>query len=60
MQKTTLKNTKYSRNETTLKISHLERALAFAWAIAFAKYAILAKNLNYLKHVKSDSVFTLD
>ena len=60
MQKTARENTKYSRNETMPKIGHFPKAIAFPWAIAFAKYAILAKNLNYLKHVKSDSVFTLD
>jgi len=43
-----------------LKISHLARAIAIPWAIAFAKYAISAKNINYLKHLKSESVFTLN
>ena len=42
-----------------LKIGHLAKAMAFAWAIAFAKYLIWAKNLNSLKHVKIDSVFTM-
>ena len=54
MQKTARKNTKYYRNETTLKFGHLAKAIAFAWAITFAKYSILGKNLNCLKHVKID------
>ena len=58
VQKTARKNTKYSRNETMLKIGHLAKSIAFAWAIAFAKYSIWAKILNCLKHVKSYSVFT--
>ena len=60
VQKTARKNTKYSRNETMLKMGHLARYIAFAWAIAFAKYSIWAKNLNCLKHVKIDSIFTLE
>ena len=59
-QKTARKNTKYSRNETMLKIGHLAKSIAFAWAIAFAKYSIWAKMLNCLKYVKIDSVFTLE
>ena len=54
MQKTARKTTKYSRNETILKIGHLGKAITFAWAIAFPKYSIWAKNLNCLKHVKID------
>ena len=30
VQKTARKNTKYSKNETTLKISHLAKAIAYA------------------------------
>ena len=59
VQKTARKNTKYSRNETMLKTGHLAKAIAFAWAIAFAKYSIEAKDLHSLKTVKIDSVFTL-
>ena len=59
LQKTTGKNTKYSRNETMLKIGHLAKSIALARAIAFAKYSIWAKILNCLKTVKIDSVFTL-
>ena len=33
VQKIARKNTKYSRNETILKIGHLAKAVAFAWAI---------------------------
>ena len=43
LQKTARKNTKSSRNETMLKIGHLAKSIAFAWAIAFAKYSIGAK-----------------
>ena len=60
VQKTVRKNTKYSRNETMLKIGHLSKSIAFAWAIAFAKYLIWPQILNCLKHVKIDSVFTLE
>ena len=60
VQKTARKNTKYSRNERVLKIGHLAKSIAFAWAIAFAKYSIWAKIFNCLKHVKIDSVFALE
>ena len=60
VQKTAQKNTKYSRSETMLKIGHLAKSIAFAWAIAFAKYSIWAKILNCLKYVKIDSVFALE
>ena len=33
-------NSNYSINETMLKIGHLSKAIAFAWAIAFAKYSM--------------------
>ena len=39
-QKTARKNTKYSRNETILKISHLAKAIAHAKAIVFAKWPV--------------------
>ena len=60
LQKTARKNTKYSRNEKMFKIGHLAKSIAFAWAIAFAKYSIWAKIFNCLKHLKIDSVFTLE
>ena len=60
VQKTAGKNTKYSRNETMLKIGHLAKSIAFARAIAFAKYSIWAKTLNCPKYVKIDSVVTLE
>ena len=60
VQKNPQKKTKHSRNETMLKIGHLAKSTAFAWAIAFAKYSIWAKILNCLKHVKIDSVFPLE
>ena len=40
VQKTAPKNTKYSRNETMLKIGHLAKAIAHGRAIAFAKWSI--------------------
>ena len=43
-KKTVRRNTKYSRNETTLKIRHLAKAIAHAKAIAFAKCSIWVKN----------------
>ena len=60
VQKTVRTHTKYSRNETMLKIGHLAKSIAFQWAIAFAKYLVWAKILNCLKHVKIDSLFTLE
>ena len=72
MQKTARKNTKYSRNETMLKIGHLAKSIAFAWQninlgkILNAKYSVIwAKKhqipeINSLKLVKIDSVFTLE
>ena len=60
VQKTARKNTKYSRNETMLKIGHLAKSIAFAWAIAFAKYSLWPQIFNCLKYVKIDSVFTLE
>jgi len=38
VQKTARKNTKYSKNETILKIGHLAKA------IAFAKWSVWVKN----------------
>ena len=43
------KNTKYSRNETSLKIGHLANAIAHAKAIAFAKWSVLGKTLKMPK-----------
>ena len=42
-KKNTGKNTKYSRNETILKIGHLAKAIAHAKAIAFAKWSVWVK-----------------
>ena len=44
VQKTARKNTKYSRNEKILKISHLAKAIAHVKAIAFAKWSVWVKN----------------
>ena len=43
-----------------LEIGHFAKAIAFVWAIAFAKYSIWAKNPNYLKLAKIHAVFTLE
>ena len=42
-KKTVPKNTKYSRNDTILKIGHLAKAIAHARAIAFAKWSVWVK-----------------
>ena len=44
MQKTAPKNTKYSREETILKIGYLAKAIAHAKAKAFAKLSLWVKN----------------
>ena len=44
VQKTARKNTKYSRNETILKVGHLAKAIAHAKAIAFSKWSVWVKN----------------
>ena len=46
VQKTARKNTKYSRNETTLKIGHLAKAIAHAKAIVFAEWSVLVKKIK--------------
>ena len=43
-KKTARKNTKYSRNETSLQIGHLAKAIAHAKAIDFTKWLVLVKN----------------
>ena len=49
VQKTARKNSNYSTNETMLKIGHLAKPIAFAWAIAFAKYSILGQKFKFSK-----------
>ena len=45
VQKTVKKNTKYSRNETILKIGHLAKAIAHAKALlCFANWSVWVKN----------------
>ena len=44
VQKTALKNRKYSRNETILKFGHLIKAIAHTKTIAFAKWSVWVKN----------------
>ena len=44
VQKTAGKNTKYSRNETILKIGHLAKAIVRARAIGLAKWSVWVKN----------------
>ena len=55
MQKSAGKNTKYSRNETILKIGHLAKAIASAWVIAFAKWSLWVKTYNSKKDAKNHS-----
>ena len=45
------KNTKYSRNETILKIGHLAKAIAHAKAKAFAECSVWVKNYNGQKNL---------
>ena len=49
VQKTAEKNTKYSRNETILKIDHLAKALVHAKAIAICKIVSLGRKLKIPK-----------
>ena len=58
--KTAPKNTKYSRNETIVKLGHFARAIAHAKAIAFAKWSVWVKNLKCQKYPKNDSTTTLE
>ena len=45
VQKTALENpTKYSRNETILKIGHLAKVIAHAMTVHFAKWSVWVKN----------------
>ena len=60
VQKTPPKNTKYSRNETILKIGHLAKTIGHAKAIAFAKVSLWVKNYKCQKHAKNDSTRTLE
>ena len=54
VQKTSRKNTKYSRNESFLKIGH------HAKAIGFAKSSLWVQNENLKKHVKIHSTNHLE
>ena len=58
MQKTVRKNTKYSRNETILKINHLAKAIAHAKAIAFEKWSVWVNKCR--KRAKTHSTKTLE
>ena len=55
------KNTKYLRNETILKISHLPKAIAYKRAIAsLCEIVALAEKLKLKKkNAKNDSAFTV-
>ena len=44
LQKTTGKNTNYSRNETILKIANLPKPMQHAKAMAFAKWSVWVQN----------------
>ena len=59
-KKSARKNTKYSRNETILKIGHLAKAVARPKTIAFAKWWVWVKNLKCQKDAKNDSTRTLE
>ena len=59
MQETAPKNTKYSRNDTILKIGQLPKAIAHAEAIAFAELVIFRQKLEMQKNEKNDSTTTL-
>ena len=48
-QKTAWNKSKYSRNETILKVGHLAKAIAHAKAKYFAKMVSLAQKLKMLK-----------
>ena len=54
------KSTKYWRNETTMKIGHLAKAIAHAKAIAFAKWSVWVKNYKCQKHVENHSTRALE
>ena len=54
MQKTAWEITKYSRNETILKIGHRAKATAFA------KWSVWVKNYDSQKHGNNDSLTTLE
>ena len=58
VQKTDRKSTKYWKNETILKITHLAKAITHAKAIAFAKWSVRVKNYNCQKHAKNHSTTT--
>ena len=60
VKKTARINTKYSRNETILKIVHIAKAIAHVKAIAFAKESVLVKNEKCQKHAKNDSTRILE
>ena len=55
MEKRAREKTKYSRNETILKIGHLAKGIAHAEAIAFAKWLVGSK----VKNVKNTRKSTL-
>ena len=60
MQKTARKNTKYSRNETILKVGQLAKAIAHAKSMAFAKWSVWDKNYKCLKYAKNHSTMSLE
>ena len=52
VQKTARKNTKYSRNETILKMGHLAKAISHARAIAFPKWSVWVTKLKMQENMK--------
>ena len=60
MKRTGRKNTKYSRNETILKISYLRQTIAHSKAIPLAKWSVWVKKQKCQKYAKNHSTGTLE
>ena len=60
VQKAVRTNTKYSGNETILKIGHLPKPIAHAKSKAFAKWSVWVKHWKSQKHAKIHRRRTLD
>ena len=59
VEKTDRNNTKYSRNNLTLNINLLAKAIAHAKAIPFPKWSVWVKNEKCQKHAKTHSTRVL-
>ena len=51
VKKTQPKNSKYSRNETTLKIGYFAKAIAHVKAVAFKKWSEIQNTKNMRKTI---------